>query len=159
MGFVKVMLKKRLGQSVIEFVIVLPIILFVCTAILSIGMYIYCKTLVVTAATQASKHGAYLYQLNSDPYNEGKRYAEIRSKVMYYIEEGVPIPDDAYVQITVYTEEAIIDYKDGDVKVGNYLIVRVSFPFQFVFPLAEVIFGEKNSIPITYEAKSLYLTS
>lgn len=152
-----VSLFKRKGQSVVEFAIVLPIILFVCVAALSVGLFIYCKMLVVTATLQAAKHGAYLYQVSQEPVDEESLYVQIREKAVYYIKKGISVPEGSYISVFVSTEDAVFHHEGKDVIVGKYCFVKVSYPYTFIFPLSDVIFGGTSSIPITYEAKSLYL--
>lgn len=150
--------KVNKGQSVLEFLITLPIILLVCLAAISIGMYIYCKLLVVTATTQAAKQGAYLYQMSINPELDADSiYTQSRNKAMYFLESGISISNPSDVRMTLDVEDAMADYIDGSHLVGKYVVVGLTYQFKFIFPLTDVLFDGDKTIPIHYEAEALYL--
>lgn len=135
--------RKKQGQAVAEAALVLPLIIFLIMAMLTFGLWIYTKMIVVLAASQSARTGGVWY---GKAVSGEVTYAEAESKARItaqnFITNGLsgtsysvvispsPSPPDEPVDVTV----------------------TVTYPYRIWLPFMEDIFGGTSEIPIIYKA-------
>ncbi len=124
------------GQSLVEFVIVLPIVLMLIFAVLSFGLFIYDRIIVVLSASIAAERATEL-ETRIIPLTPEEKDQDVRSVANAYLSYAMSV-DDSKVSIT-YTESNVI--------------VKVNCKFTFILPLLDDILRGINEIPIEYTAK------
>lgn len=126
--------KNENGQSLVEFAIVLPILLFVVYGVLTLGLLIYAKMLVVISATQACEVAADI--VNDSSMTSEEKYNRVQEVAYTYLDAGINGTE----------REVIIDKNGDDVE------VTVNYEFTYIFPLLSEVFGGKSEVTLTYKA-------
>ncbi len=126
-------LKRQEGQAAAEMALVLPVFLLIIMAIITFGMIIYVKTLVVISASQAAKVGAYLYL--DDTLTDEEKNLMIRSTANTLLSNGISGIDRTVTIIT-----------DGSTEIT----VIVLYNYKLILPLLGDILGARSVIPLQY---------
>lgn len=121
-------LKEQRGQAVAEMACVLPVLLFIVMGVLTLGLMIYAKTLVVISASQAAKVGAYLYY--DETLSDEEIEDAIRSTANTLLSNGMNGTDRSV---------AI----DSD---GVYITVTVEYDYSMILPLLGKVLENKTSV-------------
>lgn len=125
-------IKEQKGQAVAEMAFVLPVLLLIVMAVITLGMMIYVKTLVVISASQAAKVGAYLYY--DDSMTDEEKDAKIRSTANTLLSNGINGTDRS---VTIESD-------------GIDITVTVEYKYTMILPLLGEIFNGKTSVPLKY---------
>ncbi|WBW95959.1 TadE/TadG family type IV pilus assembly protein [Oceanirhabdus sp. W0125-5] len=134
MNIVKKLIKDERGQSLSEFVVVLPLVLFVIFGVLTLGVMIYVKMLVVLSSSQAARVGAEV--MNDSTYTVEEKMEKIESTALTFLTNGMTGKE-----------------RDVDINVEEDLIkVNVTYDFKLILPFLGDIFKDKLKIPIHYES-------
>ena len=124
--------KEQKGQAVAEMAFVLPVLLLVVMAVITLGMMIYVKTLVVISASQAAKVGAYLYY--DDSLTDEEIEDAVRATANTLLSNGINGTDRS---VTIESD-------------GTDITVTVEYKYTMILPLLGEIFKGKTSVPIKY---------
>lgn len=133
---IKLLIKDDKGQSLTEFAVLLPLLILIVMAVLSLGLMIYVKMLVVISSSEAAKVGS---QIMNDPaYTLEEKENKIRQTAITFLSNGITGND-----------------RDVDISTdGEDIKVNVTYNYKLIFPLLSDIFKDKTNIPISY--KSIY---
>ena len=132
-------LKDEKGQSLTEFLIVLPIVLLLTFAILSFGFLLYDRVIVVLAASQAAdKAGQIMYR---DDLTLEEKEKEINDTAKVYLSYAMMNKDD---DVDIFFD-------------SDKVSVRVSITFTFLLPLLDDILGDTTEIPIKFVSTYMYI--
>lgn len=130
----RTILKDNRGQSLVEFVLVLPLVLLLIFAILSFGFLVYDKMIVVLAASQAADKAGEL--LNDETLTLEEKNAEIKLVANSFLNYG-------------------ISKKNNDVDLvfdTDKVTVNVKFVYTFILPLLGDIIGKDKELEVKYGA-------
>lgn len=120
--------KLELGQSLVEFAFMLPVLILVLVAAVDLGRAYYTYVAITNAAREGARFGA------SNPTNPGG----IRDRVRKEIENtNLSIPDGQIPSPTCYKYvEGSTDYGASvscdSATSGDYIQVQVNYPFNFI---------------------------
>ena len=129
----KLLLKRAKGQAVLEFALVMPILLLVCFMIITVGMLLYSKIIVVIAASQGARVGSQIWY--NDTYSEAEKIEKIEKVVNGVLSES-----------TIRNEqEVVIEQKD------DALNVTVDYEYQIILPFVSFLF-ENSKLSISHKA-------
>lgn len=126
-------MKRRKGQSVFELVIVLPLFLIICFFVITFGLLIYSKILVVTSASQGARVGAQIWQ-------ESSLTQEEKEKKIKETAEGVLSSGKLSENRTIKIEA-----------IGDSLYVTVSYDFKVILPIVSGLF-QNNFARLEHQA-------
>jgi len=126
-------LKREDGQAVLETALVIPVILFMIMAVITVSLLIYTKMLVVLSASQGARVGALIW--NDATIELEEKEEKIEGVVFGILSNGMNGVDRSW---------------DAEVKDGS-LHVTVEYKFKLILPLLGALF-EDNEVPIKYEA-------
>ncbi|GAU76344.1 TadE/TadG family type IV pilus assembly protein [Fusibacter sp. 3D3] len=119
------------GQAVVEFAVVLPVLLLIILATITIGMMIYTQTLLVLASSQAARTASYV--INDESYNDETKVTMIKNAAYNILNNGINGTDR---DVDIYLE-------------GGLVSVKVSYKFRYIFPLTGEIF-DKSEYNLSY---------
>lgn len=122
------------GQALVETALVLPIILLIVMGVLTFGMIIYVKMLVVLSSSQAAKVASSIY--NDTTLTGDQKVHQIQSTAYTYLSNGISGTD-----------------RSADIIVDDYMgtiSVKVTYNYKMILPLLGDIFGTKTKIPLSY---------
>ncbi len=123
------------GQAVVEMALVLPLLLLLIMGVMTFGMMIYAKMLVVLSSSQGANEGSYVY---SDPtLSLEQKEEKILTAAYFYLNKGLGGTD----------RKVVINVINGD-----RISVKVTYNYNLIFPLLGEIFKDKTKIPLEYES-------
>jgi uncharacterized protein (UPF0333 family) len=129
--------KDSKGQSLTEFAVVLPLLILVVMGVLTLGLIIYVKMLVVISSSEAAKVGS---QIMNDPaYTIEEKDNKIRQTALTFLSNGMTGTDR---DVDVITD-------------GDHIKVKVTYNYKLIFPFLSDVFADKTTIPISYESEYL----
>lgn len=128
------LLKDNKGQSLVEFIIILPLVLFLIFAVLSFGFLVYDKMIVVLAASQAADRAGEI--LNDTALTLEQKEADINSVANSFLNYGISKKNDD-VDLTFDTDK---------------VTVEVGFDYTFILPFLEDIVGDRKELAVKYKA-------
>ncbi|MFZ5353635.1 MAG: TadE/TadG family type IV pilus assembly protein [Bacillota bacterium] len=131
------LLRNNKGQALAETALILPVLLLVVLAALTVGLMIYQKMVVVLASSQAARVGASIY--NDPSLTADEKTAKINTTAYFYLGNGLS-----------GTDRSVDIWSDGTI-----IKVKVTYNFKFIFPLVGEIVGHRTTIPIIYESSYL----
>ncbi|MCR5254801.1 MAG: pilus assembly protein [Acetatifactor sp.] len=121
------------GQSLVEYLIVLPLVLMLIFVVLSFGMLIYDRIIVVYASAQSAEFGK-----------------EILRRRELTLEEK-----DAEIRRTAEEFTSYLIFCKDKVNVINYdsekIVVEVKATYTFILPLLNEILNGAFEVPISYK--------
>lgn len=129
--------KKNLGQSLVEFGLSLPLVLFAIFLFLDLGQAIYYYSAVTNAVREGARYS--IIHLNDADYE-----TQMKSIVSNY-SVAVEIDSDTIVHTPVD--------EDGDNK-PDFIIISASYEFNPVTPMLEKILGLGDGDTITIHSSS-----
>ena len=122
------------GQAALETALVLPVILLIVMGVLTFGLMIYVKTLVVLSSSQAAKVGAYIY--NDPTLTWEEKEEKIRATAYSFLSNGISGTDRS---VTIKAD-------------GINITVKVTYNYKLIFPLLGEVLGSRAYIPLEYES-------
>lgn len=140
---IKSLYRKKQGQAVAEAALVLPLIIFLIMAMLTFGLWIYTKMIVVLAASQSARTGGVWYGkalAGEVTYDEAR--SKVRVTAQNFITNG--LSGTSYSVVITPSPSPPDDPVD--------VTVKVTYPYRIWLPFMEDIFGGTSEIPITYQA-------
>ncbi len=126
-------MKRRRGQSVFELVIVIPIFLMICFCVITFGLLIYSKILVVTSASQGARVGA---QIWLDPHLSQEEKEEKVKKTAEGVLSSGKLSENRTVEIS---------------EVEQTLYVTVRYEYKIILPIVSGLFND-NAVGIAHTA-------
>ena len=134
---IKQVLKNKRGQAMTEFVLVLPLLLLIVYAALSLGLMIYTKSLLVLSASHASRTASYVL-LDEEIADEDK-VTMIKSSAYAILNNGI---DGTDRNVIIMVDDA-----------NGLVSVKVEYNFKYIFPLLGDIFT-KDKYVLDYTSTS-----
>lgn len=128
-------LKNDKGQALSEFAMVLPVLLLIVLATLTLGMMIYTKTLLVLSSSQAARTGAFIY--TDETKTMAEKETAIKTVALSILNKGI-----------AGTERKVIISVDDP---PTTITVKVQYTFRYVFPLLGDIFS-KSAYDLEYSS-------
>lgn len=128
------LIKNQKAQSLTEFAMILPLLMFMIMAVLSLGMVIYAKMLVVISSNQSAKIGSEI--MNETKYTQEEKEIKIKETALTFLSNGIKGND---TDVDIYIE-------------GENIKVKVTYEFKLFFPFVRDIFKDKMKIPIGYQS-------
>lgn len=126
----KKFLSEEDGQSVAELCVILPILLFLILAMLSVGLLVYTKLLVTFAAGQAADRAAEVMDSTTLTYNQ--KVKEVEEVAYAYLSNGITGNE-----------------RDVDIaRDGEKLTVTVTYKFTFIFNFTNEVFRDMTEIDV-----------
>lgn len=130
-------LRGNKGQAMTEFMLVLPLMLILILATLSLGLMIYTKTLLVLSAGNAARTASYLYYDTN--YTNEEKVQKIEKSAYDILNNGI---DGRERSVTVAADE-----------MNGLIKVTVKYKFKYIFPMLGDIF-DKTEYQLEYSAIS-----
>lgn len=121
-------MKKKKGQALVEFALMLPIILFLLLGIVDLGRILYAANTINMASQEAVRYSGLGY---SD--DEVKQFAKDKC--------ALSDKDDIKVNIDPETDDTETKRKSG-----TYVTVKITYTVNYLFPLTNVILGPSYDI-------------
>lgn len=121
-------MKKKKGQALVEFALMLPIILFLLLGIVDFGRILYAANTINMASQEAVRYSGLGY---SD--DEVKQFAK----------DKCALADTDTLMTVDVTPEIIPPAKRP---AGTYVTVKISYKVKYLFPLTDVILGPSYDI-------------
>lgn len=136
-GFLKYIWLEEKGQSAIEAAIVLPLFLFIIMGMMTYGMWIYAKMVVVLSASQGARVGGMAYgQAARGEITEAEANTKINQTALTFLTNGLN-GNERTVEIIPNPQSSPRD-----------ITVRVRYTFRNQLPLLGDLFTQ--DIPISY---------
>lgn len=125
---------KRKGQSVVELVVTLPLLLIILSLIVSMGLFIYDKTVMQFAANKGLDKAIGMYS--------GKEFTQDE------INEIKNDMNNAY-NIKVFASDPITDASSSDETGQTTITVKISSKFNTDAPLVGQLFSKYSDMAVT----------
>lgn len=134
MGMIRGSLKNNNGQALMEAVIVLPLVLIIIFGIISFGIYIFDKSIILLSCTKAMDHS--IGMLQREDITEGEKVDKVLDVAKKYADLGIFLQA---VDNGEEPEEIIYSDVENDEKV---ITVCVRRKFVCPLPLMDTFFGD-----------------
>lgn len=129
--------KNNKGQSLVEFILVLPVVLILVFGVLSFGFLVYNKMIVVLAASQAADRAGEVF--NDDSYTLEEKEQEIKLVANSFLDFGISKKDND-VDLIIDTDTM------------KNVTVEAKFNYTFILPLLGDVLGDRTEVPVSYRA-------
>lgn len=125
------------GQSLVEFILVLPVVLLLTFGALSFGFLVYNKMIVVLAASQAADRAGEVF--NDSTYTLEEKEAEVKLVANSFLDYGISKKDN---DVDIYVDPDSM----------KNVTVEAKFNYTFMLPLIADVVGDKSEVPVSYKA-------
>ena len=127
--------RRSRGQSLVEMVFIMPILLLICFFILTMGMLFYSKIMIVLASSQGARVGAQIWK--STEYTEEEKNTKVE-KVVNGVLSGSSVRN---------VQSLVVEEIDGA------LNVAIVYEYQLILPFASMFFEGSN---LLLEHRAIY---
>ena len=126
------------GQAMLETAIVLPLVLMIILFMVSTGMFIYSKIIVVQAASFAARSGSDI--LTRNELSEDEMIEKIKDNAKSIVDNALS-PDNETIEVEI--EDQI-------------LTVEVIYDFPLVLPFVSDLFKDEDFLKIRHKSQYIY---
>ena len=121
------------GQSLVEFIIILPMVLMLIFVVMSFGILIYDRIIVVYASSLSAEFG--------------KEYLKNPTLTLEEKDQEMRRVAENYIQYLVFCKDEKVDIQYDEEKFA----VDISATYTFILPLLDEILNGALDVPIKYK--------